>query len=159
MKRTMACVLVVGVGALAAACDRDKTDKKSTTTTTSGETKPITTAEKQPNTAPIVTDEKGRIDESAGVNNDPNVYRRDGGASLSPHDPHGVSTTTTTGADFDRKQESSASPTPAATNKDPNHTTPLGDGKSGTYTGDKGTYGGKKTWGTGAGAERKDGGK
>jgi hypothetical protein len=30
-----------------------------------------------------------------------------------------------------------------------NHSTPLGDSKSGEYTGGKGTYGGKATWGTG----------
>jgi len=34
--------------------------------------------------------------------------------------------------------------------KDPsNHSTPLGDSESGQYTGGKGTYGGKATWGTG----------
>lgn len=30
-----------------------------------------------------------------------------------------------------------------------NHSTPLGDSESGQYTGGKGTYGGKATWGTG----------
>jgi hypothetical protein len=30
-----------------------------------------------------------------------------------------------------------------------NHSTPLGDSESGEYTGGKGTYGGKSTWGTG----------
>jgi hypothetical protein len=30
-----------------------------------------------------------------------------------------------------------------------NHSTPLGDSESGQYTGGKGTYGGKSTWGTG----------
>lgn len=36
------------------------------------------------------------------------------------------------------------------TKKDPNnHSTPLGDGKSGSYTDGKGTHGGKATWGTG----------
>lgn len=34
-------------------------------------------------------------------------------------------------------------------NQQPNHSTPLGDGKSGTYTDNKGTHGGKATWGTG----------
>lgn len=41
-------------------------------------------------------------------------------------------------------------PKTGTTEKDPNnHSTPLGDGKSGSYTDGKGTHGGKATWGTG----------
>ena len=44
------------------------------------------------------------------------------------------------------KQQPSASAVPS---EEPNHSTSLGDGKSGTYTDGKGTHGGKATWGTG----------
>jgi hypothetical protein len=44
-------------------------------------------------------------------------------------------------------------PMPQTTTPQPepyvNHSTVLGDGKSGTYTDGQGTYGGRATWGTG----------
>ena len=52
---------------------------------------------------------------------------------------------------LDRDQSSmqkGANPSVNAKDKT-NHSTPLGDSKSGEYTGGKGTYGGKATWGTG----------
>lgn len=70
-----------------------------------------------------------------------------------------VGTTTVTGAELgpEGEQEGAAAEQPAEPEQAKeggyvNHSTTLGDGTSGMYTGGEGTYGGRATWGTGGGA-------
>ena len=67
-----------------------------------------------------------------------------------------VGTTTVTAGELEpASEDAGAQPEqPAQPQEQKNTSTVLGDGSSGMYTGGEGTYGGRATWGTGAGASK-----
>jgi hypothetical protein len=132
-------VASVAVLALAGACHKDEpTSQTNTTGATVTPEQPATEPVPPPVTTGTPIEENASTQSGMTKNHTTTHKSRDAG--IAQDWPTG-------GADLnDGQSHSSSSANPQDRN---NHSTPLGDSKSGEYTGGKGTYGGKATWGTG----------
>lgn len=156
MKPISVLVAVASIAVLATACRKDEPATSETNTTgapiepeqpTTEPAKPLPVQPVQPQvTTGSATDTTAP--EQSGM-------RQTSGA-MKGHDAGVASDVPTGGRDlvdrdtqYDKKGATTNQNQKGAKQDEANHSTSLGDGKSGESTGGKGTYGGKATWGTG----------